>query len=86
MPQNGGRLKKGRPLRSNYKFYSLELIILLFRHHYTKIEFIQNDLKVLRINATGYFNRLVEHIFPAKEKLGVGNCYINEPLAALIAR
>jgi hypothetical protein len=73
-------------VRSNSKFNSLELISLLFRHHYTKIEFIQNDLKVLRINATGYFNRLVEHSFLAKKKLGVGNYYINEPLPALFTR
>ena len=73
-------------IRSNYKFYSQELINNLFRHPYTKIEFIQNDLKVSRITATGYLNRLVDDGFLAKKKLGVGNYYINEPLVALFTR
>jgi Fic family protein len=73
-------------IRSNYKFYSQELINNLFRHPYTKIEFIQNDLKVSRITATNYLNHLVDDGFLAKKKLGVGNYYINEPLVALFTR
>jgi Fic family protein len=73
-------------IRSNYKFYSQELINNLFTHPYTKIEFIQNDLKVSRITATNYLNRLVEDGLLAKKKLGVGNYYINEPLVALFTR
>lgn len=70
-------------IRSNYKFYSQELINNLFRHPYTKIEFIQNDLNVSRITATAYLNRLVDDGFLVKKKLGVGNYFINEPLVAL---
>jgi len=73
-------------IRSNYKFYSQELINNLFRHPYTKIEFIQNDLKVSRITASGYLNRLVDDGFLTKKKVGIGNYYINEPLVALFAR
>jgi len=73
-------------IRSNYKFYSQELINNLFRHPYTKIEFIQNDLKVSRITASGYLNRLVDDGFLVKEKLGVGNYYINAPLVAIFTR
>lgn len=73
-------------IRSKYKFYSQELINNLFRHPYTKIEFIQNDLKVSRITATGYLNRLVEDGVLTKKKLGVGNYYINEPLVALFSK
>jgi Fic family protein len=73
-------------IRSNYKFYSQELINNLFRHPYTKIEFVQNDLNVSRITATGYLNRLVEDGFLTKKKLGVGNYYINEPLVALFSK
>lgn len=73
-------------IRSKYKFYSQELINNLFRHPYTKIEFLQNDLKVSRITATGYLNRLVDDGFLVKKKLGVGNYYINEPLVALFMR
>jgi Fic family protein len=36
-------------IRAGYKFYSQELINNLFRHPYTKIEFIQNDLEVSRV-------------------------------------
>jgi len=73
-------------IRSGYKFYSQELINNLFRHPYTKIEFIQNDLKVSRITASAYLNRLTSDGFLTKRKLGVGNYYINSPLVALFAR
>lgn len=73
-------------IRSGYKFYSQELINNLFRHPYTKIEFIQNDLKVSRITASAYLNRLAEDGLLTKRKLGVGNYYINEPLVKLFTR
>ena len=38
-------------LRDNYKFYSQDLLNNLFKHPYTKIEFIVNDLNVSRITA-----------------------------------
>jgi len=40
-------------LRNNYKFYSQELLNNLFKHPYTKIEFIERDLGVSRITAAG---------------------------------
>jgi Fic family protein len=73
-------------IRSDYKFYSQELINNLFRHPYTKIEFIQNDLKVSRVTASGYLNRLASDGLLTKKKLGVGNYYINTPLVALFTR
>lgn len=73
-------------IRSNYKFYSQELLNNLFRHPYTKIEFVQNDLKVSRITAAGYLNRLAEDGILTKKRLGVGNYYINAPLVALFTR
>ena len=73
-------------LRDNYKFYSQELINNLFRHPYTKIEFIQMDLKVSRITAANYLNQLSKDGFLTKKKLGVGNYYINDPLFALFSR
>jgi Fic family protein len=73
-------------IRSNYKFYSQELINNLFRHPYTKIEFIQKDLKVSRITAAAYLNRLAEDGLLTKKKFGVGNYYINEPLVKLFTR
>jgi Fic family protein len=73
-------------IRSGYKFYSQELINNLFRHPYTKIEFIQNDLKVSRVTASSYLNQLANDGFLTKKKLGVGNYYINTPLVALFTR
>ena len=72
-------------IRSEYKFYSQELINNLFRHPYTKIEFIQKDLKVSRVTASSYLNRLANDGLLTKMKLGVGNYYINSPLVALFA-
>lgn len=73
-------------IRDGYKFYSQELINNLFCHPYTKIEFIQKDLKVSRITAANYLNQLSDDGFLTKKKLGVGNYYINEPLFALLSQ
>jgi len=49
-----------RTLRDNYKFYSQDLLNNLFKHPYTKIEFIQRDLNVSRITAANYLNQLAD--------------------------
>jgi Fic family protein len=72
-------------LRDNYKFYSQDLLNNLFKHPYTKIEFIINDLKVSRITAANYLNKLADDGLLKKEKIGTGNYYINEPLFKLLA-
>ena len=71
-------------LRSNYKFYSHELLNNLFKHPYTKIEFIVRDLGVSRITAAVYLNKLAEDGVLRKEKQGTGNYYVNEPLFILL--
>ncbi|RAI94928.1 Fic family protein [Algoriphagus yeomjeoni] len=71
-------------LRDNYKFYSQELLNNLFKHPYTKIEFIVRDLGVSRITAANYLNKLAEDRVLRKEKLGTGNYYVNEKLFALL--
>jgi len=73
-------------LRDNYKFYSQDLLNNLFKHPYTKIEFIVNDLNVSRITAANYLNKLAEDGLIRKEKLGTGNYYINEKLFELLSR
>ncbi len=72
-------------LRNNYKFYSQDLLNNLFKHPYTKIEFIVNDLKVSRITAANYLNKLAEDGLLKKERIGTGNYYINEPLFNLLS-
>jgi len=71
-------------LRDNYKFYSQDLLNNLFKHPYTKIEFIERDLGVSRITAAKYLNELVKDGMLRKEKLGTGNYYINERLMDLL--
>ena len=71
-------------LRDNYKFYSQDLLNNLFKHPYTKIEFIERDLGVSRITAAKYLNELVKDGLLRKEKLGTGNYYINERLMNLL--
>jgi len=71
-------------LRNNYKFYSQDLLNNLFKHPYTKIEFIEKDLGVSRITAAKYLNILEKDGLLTKRKLGTGNYYINERLINLL--
>ncbi len=71
-------------LRNNYKFYSQDLLNNLFKHPYTKIEFIERDMGVSRITAAKYLNELSKNGLLKKEKLGTGNYYINEKLMNLL--
>lgn len=73
-------------LRDNYKFYSQDLLNNLFKHPYTKIEFIVNDLNVSRITAANYLNKLAEDGILRKERIGTGNYYINEKLFNLLTK
>jgi len=73
-------------LRDNYKFYSQDLLNNLFKHPYTKIEFIEKDLGVSRITASKYLNQLAKDGLLKKEKLGTGNYYINEKLIEKLKR
>lgn len=73
-------------LRDNYKFYSQDLLNNLFKHPYTKIEFIEKDLGVSRITASKYLNQLAKDGLLKKEKLGTGNYYINKKLIEILKR
>lgn len=73
-------------LRDNYKFYSQDLLNNLFKHPYTKIEFIVNDLNVSRITAANYLNKLAEDGILKKERIGTGNYYVNEKLFDLLTK
>ncbi len=75
-----------RTLRDNYKFYSQDLLNNLFKHPYTKIEFIQRDLNVSRITAANYLNQLADDKLLTKKKLGTANYYINDPLFKLLSQ
>jgi Fic family protein len=64
-------------IRNQYKFYSQDLINNLFTHPYTKIAFIERDLKVSRLTATKYLDALAEQGFLQKQKIGRTNYYVN---------
>lgn len=71
-------------IRSQYKFYSQDLINNLFTHPYTKIEFVQRDLQVSRLTATKYLDLLAEGGFLKKQKIGRGNYYMNVTLSKVL--
>ena len=73
-------------LRSRYKFYSQDLLNNLYKHPYSKIEFLVKDLNVSRITAANYLNKLSEDGILRKEKLGKSNYYINEKLFKLLKK
>jgi Fic family protein len=71
-------------IREGYKFYSQDLINNLFTHPYTKIEFVQRDLKVSRLTATKYLEALTAGGFVQKHKIGRGNYYVNVALSRVL--
>ena len=63
--------------------YNHELLNNLFRHPYTKIEYIMRDLEVTRLTATKYLDELVSANLVIKIKVGTSNYYINQQLVDL---
>lgn len=72
-------------LRTDYKFYSQELLNNLFKHPYTKIDYLVEDLGVSRPTAALYLNTLADDGLLQKHRLGTGNYYINTALFALLS-
>ena len=65
------------------KIYSQELLNNLFRHPYTRIEYLQNDLDVSRQTAAKYLDTLAEQGFVEKHRSGKHNYFINVALVKL---
>lgn len=66
--------------------YSQDLLNNLFRHPYTRIEFLQHDLGVTRQTAAKYLDQLAAAGFVEKHQQGRNNYYINTPLIELFLR
>lgn len=68
------------------KIYSQDLINNLFRHPYTKIDFVQQEIGVSKPTAISYLNQLCECENPilVKIKLSKENFYINSKLYELL--
>lgn len=74
------RLRRDLP-----KLYSQDLLNNLFRHPYTKIDFIEGELRVTRQTASKYLSQLVDHGYLRLIKIGRTNFYLNDPLFNLFA-
>ena len=66
------------------KIYSQDLINNLFRHPYTKIEFLCEELQISRPTATSYLTKLDEAGYVEKLKIGRDNYYLNTKLFRLL--
>lgn len=72
-------------IRSQHpKIYSQDLINNLFRHPYTKIDFLVRDLNIGRVTAAKYLDTLAADGFLVKERIWRTNYYINLPLFNLL--
>lgn len=66
------------------KIYSHDLLNNLFRHPYTKIDFVMNELQVTRKTAMKYLDELVRIGLLSKQKKWKENFYMNDALFALL--
>ncbi len=66
------------------KIYSLDLLNALFKHPYTKIDFVVRDVGVQRAAAARYLDALTGEGFLDKQKLWRSSYYINQPLFELL--
>ncbi|MGV3551410.1 Fic family protein [Rhizobium sp.] len=65
------------------KLYSQDLLNNLFRHPYTRIDYVQQELDVTRQTAARYLDMLAEAGFVSKHQSGRHNYYVNDRLIAL---
>ncbi len=66
------------------KIYSQDLLNNLFRHPYTRITLVQQDLGVSRITATRYLEALCDIDVLTKVKIGRNSYYVNHQLFGIL--
>lgn len=66
------------------KIYSQDLLNNIYRHPYTKIQFVMNDLSVTRITAKRYLDELTRIGILTRQKVGKDIFYINTLLFSLL--
>ncbi|MCB1658005.1 MAG: Fic family protein [Moraxellaceae bacterium] len=66
------------------KMYSQDLLNNLFRHPYTKIEFVMADLQVTRKTAVKYLDALIDISLLSRHKIWKENYYLNDGLFELL--
>jgi Fic family protein len=73
-------------LRSEHKaIYSQDLLNNIFRHPYTRIEYVVDECQVGRQAAARYLDRLADAGLLHKIKRGLNNYYVNLPLVDLLS-
>lgn len=76
-----------RRMRSELpKLYSQDLLNNLFRHPYTRIEFVQRDLNVTRQTAARYLRQLADAGLVREHSQGKHLYFINAPLIELLSQ
>lgn len=65
------------------RIYSQDLLNNLFRHPYTKISVLQQELNTSRLTAARYLDKLAGAGFLEKHRFGRTNYYLNTPLINL---
>jgi Fic family protein len=76
-----------RRLRDEFpKLYSQDLLNNLFRHPYTRIDYVQKELNVTRQTAARYLDTLADAGFVSKHQSGRNNYYVNDRLVALFLK
>ena len=73
-------------IRTNHKFYSHDLINNIFSNPYTKVKFLEKEMKVSRATATRYLDILAENNILKKNKIGRESYYINKKLFDLLKK
>ncbi len=68
------------------KIYSQDLLNNLFRHPYTRIEYVMVDLQVTRQTASRYLDALADGGFVTKHQSGRYNYYVNNNLVRLFVK
>ncbi len=66
------------------KIYSQDLLNNIFRHPYTKIDFLVRDLQVHRNTAAKYLDALIDLGLLSRHKFGKENYYLNDALVDLL--
>ena len=77
-------LRVKHQIRKRYSFYSQDLINHIFRHPYTKINHLKEDLSLSRPTATKYLDELSDAGFLQKIKQGRDNYFINSNLLDIL--
>ena len=72
--------------RDHPNLYSHELVNNLFRHPYTRIEYVIEEVGVGRQTAGRYLDQLTQSGLLEKVKVAQSNYYINAPLVQLLSQ